>query len=130
MSQTERAVPREPQTPAKFAGYISTFFRSIDRSYADDSAAIEPPKRLIEGYDLELWQRDRRIARFDGKPPRPYPTEAALTSSLEIVRVSRGRNGQEMVSGDSGFTASRNPNACNKLTTVANLGTWGGAKAR
>jgi hypothetical protein len=33
----------------------------------DDSAAIESAKQLIDGHDLELWQRDRRIARFDSR---------------------------------------------------------------
>jgi hypothetical protein len=49
-------------------GQDGHFIRSIDLSCADDDAAIESAKQLIEGYDLELWQRDRRIARFDSKP--------------------------------------------------------------
>jgi hypothetical protein len=49
-------------------GQDSRFIKSIDLSCADDSAAIESAKQLIDGYDIELWQRDRRIARFDGKP--------------------------------------------------------------
>jgi hypothetical protein len=49
-------------------GQDSLFFKSIDLSCADDSAAIESAKQLIDGHDSELWQRDRRIARFDGKP--------------------------------------------------------------
>ena len=44
------------------------FIRSIDLSCVDDSAAIESAKQLIDGHDLELWQRERKIARFDGKP--------------------------------------------------------------
>ena len=44
------------------------FIRSIDLSCADDSTAIESAKQLIDGHDLELWQRDRRIARFDTRP--------------------------------------------------------------
>jgi hypothetical protein len=32
---------------------------------ADDSAAIECAKQFVNGQDIELWQRDRRIARFD-----------------------------------------------------------------
>jgi len=40
----------------------------INLSCEDDSAAVESAKQLIDGHDLELWQRDRRIARFDGKP--------------------------------------------------------------
>jgi hypothetical protein len=49
-------------------GQDGHFIRSIDLNCADDSAAIESAKQLIDGHDLELWQRDRRIARFDGKP--------------------------------------------------------------
>jgi hypothetical protein len=49
-------------------GIDGRFIRSIDLSCADDSAAIESAKQLIDGHDLELWQRDRRIARFEGKP--------------------------------------------------------------
>ena len=44
------------------------FIRSIDLSCADDGAAIESIKQLIDGYDLELWQGDRRIARFNSQP--------------------------------------------------------------
>jgi hypothetical protein len=44
------------------------FSRSIDLDCADDDAATAAAKQLIDGYDLELWQRDRRIARFYHKP--------------------------------------------------------------
>ena len=44
------------------------FFKSIDLSCADDGAAIESAKKLIDGHDIELWQLDRMIARFDSKP--------------------------------------------------------------
>jgi hypothetical protein len=40
----------------------------IDLDCADDSAAIEYAKQYINGKDIELWQRDRRIARFDIRP--------------------------------------------------------------
>ncbi len=49
-------------------GRDGRFIKSIDLSCADDNAAIESTKQLIDGHDLELWQRDRRIARFDSKP--------------------------------------------------------------
>jgi hypothetical protein len=49
-------------------GIDGRFMRSIDLSCADDNAAIESAKQLIDGHDLELWQHDRRIARFDGQP--------------------------------------------------------------
>jgi hypothetical protein len=49
-------------------GLDGHFIRSIDLSCADDDAAIEAAKQLMDGHDLELWQRDRKIARFDSKP--------------------------------------------------------------
>jgi hypothetical protein len=49
-------------------GQDGRFIKSIDLSCVDDGAAIESAKQLIDGHDIELWQRDRRIARFDSKP--------------------------------------------------------------
>ncbi len=34
----------------------------------NDNAAIESANQLVNGHDLELWQRDRLIAKFDRKP--------------------------------------------------------------
>jgi hypothetical protein len=51
-----------------FIGHDGRFFKAIDLSCEDDSAAIAATKPLIDGHDLELGQRDRRIARFDGTP--------------------------------------------------------------
>jgi hypothetical protein len=53
---------------AYFIGHDGRFFKAIDLSCEDDSAAIAATKPLIDGHNLELWQRDRRIARSDGKP--------------------------------------------------------------
>jgi hypothetical protein len=49
---------------------------------ANDQEAIEKSRQLIDGHDLELWDRGRRVARFSrdgsqsgrdpsGEPPRP-----------------------------------------------------------
>ena len=35
---------------------------------ADDDAATEQARQLVDGHDVELWQRGRKIARFDRKP--------------------------------------------------------------
>jgi hypothetical protein len=40
----------------------------IELDCADDNAAIEYAKHYIDGHDIELWQLDRRIARFDTRP--------------------------------------------------------------
>jgi hypothetical protein len=34
----------------------------------NDNAAIESAKQFINGHDIELWQQDRIIAKFDRKP--------------------------------------------------------------
>jgi hypothetical protein len=44
------------------------FMRAIQLDCQDDNAAIESAKQFIDGHDIELWQRDRRIARFDTRP--------------------------------------------------------------
>jgi hypothetical protein len=44
------------------------FIEAIQLNCQDDTAAIESAKQFIDGHDIELWQRDRRIARFDTRP--------------------------------------------------------------
>jgi hypothetical protein len=34
---------------------------------ADDDAAMEQAKQLANGYEVELWQYGRKIAKFDHK---------------------------------------------------------------
>ena len=43
------------------------FMRAIQLDCPDDDAAIESAKQFIDGADIELWQRDRKIAKFDAK---------------------------------------------------------------
>jgi hypothetical protein len=42
--------------------------KAIQLNCRDDNAAIESAKQFINGHDIELWQRDRRVARFDDRP--------------------------------------------------------------
>jgi hypothetical protein len=35
---------------------------------ADDTEAIGKAKQLVDGHDIELWQRTRKIATFNRKP--------------------------------------------------------------
>ncbi|HEV7636779.1 MAG TPA: hypothetical protein VGO54_15225 [Bradyrhizobium sp.] len=48
-------------------GQDGKFVKAVALDCADDAAAIEYAMQLIEEHDTELWQRDRRIARFDGR---------------------------------------------------------------
>jgi hypothetical protein len=34
---------------------------------ADDAAAIAAAERLVDGHDVELWQRDRKVTTLTGK---------------------------------------------------------------
>ena len=53
---------------AYFIGQDGHFFQAIDLDSADDDAAIATSKQFVDGHDVELWQRDRKIARLDSKP--------------------------------------------------------------
>jgi hypothetical protein len=43
------------------------FLQAVELDCADDKAAMESAKQFVDGHDVELWQRDRRIAKFDAK---------------------------------------------------------------
>jgi hypothetical protein len=43
------------------------FFKSVVVDEPDDAAAIASAKQLVDGHDVELWQRDRKIAKFEQK---------------------------------------------------------------
>jgi hypothetical protein len=38
-----------------------------------DDAAKERAQQLVAGHDVELWQRERRIARFESEMNEPRP---------------------------------------------------------
>jgi hypothetical protein len=44
------------------------FIEAIQLDCPDDKAAIESAKQFVNGHDVELWQLDRHIARFNSKP--------------------------------------------------------------
>jgi hypothetical protein len=44
------------------------FVSAIQLDCADDNAAIESAKQFVNGHDVELWQRDRIVAKLDRKP--------------------------------------------------------------
>jgi hypothetical protein len=57
-----------PEYRAYIIGSDGHFFTSVELVCADDSEAAERAKQLVDGHDVELWQRDCKIARFDQKP--------------------------------------------------------------
>jgi hypothetical protein len=44
------------------------FYDAVPLICADDTEAMEKAKLLAVGHDIELWQRDRKIATFNHKP--------------------------------------------------------------
>lgn len=56
-----------PHYRAYFIGRDGHFEKAIDLDCANDEAAQESARQLVDGHDVELWQRDRRIAKFEGK---------------------------------------------------------------
>ena len=42
----------------------------IDLFCADDDAAKEQARQLVDGHDVELWQLDRQIATFRVSKPQ------------------------------------------------------------
>ncbi|MBR0739249.1 hypothetical protein JQ581_20150 [Bradyrhizobium liaoningense] len=41
--------------------------RMIQMDCIDDESAISSAERLVDGRDVELWQMDRPVARFDSR---------------------------------------------------------------
>jgi hypothetical protein len=54
---------------AEYRAYIigtdGRFMRAIELVCPDDEKAIEYARQLMDGHDVELWQGDRRIDRFN-----------------------------------------------------------------
>jgi hypothetical protein len=42
--------------------------KAIELDCPDDEAAKEAAKQLVDGHDVELWQRARKIETFQHKP--------------------------------------------------------------
>jgi hypothetical protein len=44
------------------------FFDAVPLDCADDNDAMKRAEQLVDGHDVELWQRARKVARYDRKP--------------------------------------------------------------
>jgi hypothetical protein len=45
-------------------GPFSSIRADFLHNHPDDAAAIEAAKQLVDGHDIELWDRDRLVGRF------------------------------------------------------------------
>ncbi|MEH2514295.1 hypothetical protein V1291_005649 [Nitrobacteraceae bacterium AZCC 1564] len=57
-----------PDYKAYFIGRDGHFFNAKDLLCDSDEVAIEAAKQLVDGHDVELWQRHRKVAKL--KPNR------------------------------------------------------------
>lgn len=52
--------------------------------FQDDKTALEAAKQLVAGYDIEVWQHARMVARFDHKS-RAVTVDDQGVASLQMV---------------------------------------------
>jgi hypothetical protein len=57
-----------PEYSVYIIGSDGHFHDAVPIECADDSEAMEKAERLVDGHDVELWQRARKIAKFECKP--------------------------------------------------------------
>lgn len=53
---------------AVIVGADGHFIRAVELVCPDDETAKEYAKQLVDGHDVELWQLERQIAKFE-RPP-------------------------------------------------------------
>jgi len=63
---------------AYIIGRDGHFQQAVELDSTDDDAAIESAKQLVNGYDVELWQQHRLVAKLRvrsraGTPPSAGP---------------------------------------------------------
>ena len=60
-----------PEYRAYIIGYDGHFQSSVNLECADDAEASDEAKKLVDGHDVELWQRDRMVAKFEHSAEGP-----------------------------------------------------------
>jgi hypothetical protein len=61
-----------PEYRVYIIGSDGHFQGSVPLICPHDDAAMEQAKQLMDGHDIELWQRARKIARFVHKPKMQF----------------------------------------------------------
>jgi hypothetical protein len=65
MQQRRRFITESNEYRAYIVGPDGHIQRRIDLLCADDDAAKERAKALVDGHAIELWQESRKVAQFD-----------------------------------------------------------------
>jgi len=60
---------KEPSAMTHYQAYLvgqdSYFIKAVDLDCEDDDAAMKRAQKMVDGHNVELWQHDRRIAKFE-----------------------------------------------------------------
>jgi hypothetical protein len=59
-----------PYYRAYIIGQDGHFIEAINLDCADDAAAVDSAKQLVNGHDVELWQQDRMVTRLAASDPK------------------------------------------------------------
>ena len=68
-----------PDYRTYFVGIDGHFYQAVDLSAPHDTAAIAVAKRLVDGHDVELWQRDRKVVMSKTKGRQRMKIEGAAS---------------------------------------------------
>jgi len=52
---------------AYLIGRDGHFMKAVDLVCDNDDGARKRARKMVDGHDVELWQRDRRIEKFEGR---------------------------------------------------------------
>ena len=66
---------------AYIVGSHSRFIQAVRMDCADDDVAIKSAGRLVDRHDVELWQMDRPVVRFDAVSKQMYKKPAEASSA-------------------------------------------------
>ena len=59
-----------PEYRVYIIGADGHFQSSVPLICPDDETAKEQAEQLVDGHDVELWQRARKVAKFERKPSK------------------------------------------------------------
>ena len=60
-----------PDYRAHLIGSDGHFYKLIVLDAPDDAAAIAAARQSVDGHDVELWQLDRKIGKFEQEKRQP-----------------------------------------------------------
>jgi hypothetical protein len=66
---------------AYIVGLHSRFIGAVRMDCADDDTAIKSASRLVDRHDVELWQMDRPVVRFDAASKQMYKKRAEASNA-------------------------------------------------